>query len=69
MMDWQTIATITPEAGHVLFFGNTRHDAGVAFTGWVAQNGRLYSDADGLSCRPTHWMPMPDPPHTKEAET
>ncbi len=60
-MDWHPIETITPEAGHVLFYGNTAHDDGVSFTGWIAQNGRLYSDRDGLACYPTHWCKVESP--------
>ena len=67
-MDWQTIDTITPEAGHVLFYGASAHDGGVSYTGWIARNGRLYSDGDGLSCSPTHWCKVtpPEQADTKE---
>jgi hypothetical protein len=57
--EWQPIET-APSAP-VLFYGNTRHDTGVAFTGWKAQNGRCYADS-GDSVKATHWMPMPAPP-------
>ena len=59
---WQSIDNITPDAGHVLLLGSTRHDARTIFTGWIAQNGMIYGDAWGLDCKPTHWMPLPKPP-------
>ena len=59
---WQSIDNITPDAGHVLLLGSTRHDARTIFTGWIAQNGMIYGDAWGLDCKPTHWMPLPPPP-------
>ena len=59
---WQPIDNITPDAGHVLLLGSTRHDARTIFTGWIAQNGMIYGDAWGLDCKPTHWMPLPPPP-------
>lgn len=60
-MKWQSIETATKDAGHCLFFGNTRHDLRAVFSGWVAANGMFYSDSGDL-CRPTHWMPLPQPP-------
>ncbi len=58
---WQPIETITPDAGHCLFYGDTRHDNNVAFSGWVATNGRFYADGGNL-CKPTLWMPLPAAP-------
>jgi hypothetical protein len=60
-MDWKPISDITPDQGHVLFWGDTRHDADVDFTGWVAPNGRFYSDADGLCCKPKFWCKVTPP--------
>lgn len=59
MGQWQPIETAPSE--HLLFHGSTRHDTRTVFTGWKAQNGRFYAD-NGDSVRPTHWMPLPDPP-------
>ena len=56
---WQPIETAPSE--HLIFYGNTRHDARTVFTGWKAQNGRYYAD-NGDSVKPTHWMPLPAPP-------
>jgi hypothetical protein len=56
---WQPIETAPSE--HLIFHGNTRHDARTVFTGWKAQNGRYYAD-NGDSVKPTHWMPLPAPP-------
>jgi len=58
---WQPIETITTDASHVLFFGNTRLDVDIAFSGFIARNGILYSDSGGI-CKPTHWMPLPAAP-------
>lgn len=60
-MDWQLIKTITPDAGKVLFYGYSYYQADTAFTGWIAQNGHLYSDVDGLNCAPTHWCKITSP--------
>jgi hypothetical protein len=57
--EWQPIETA--KHGHCLFFGATRHDTYLRFTGWVAVNGLCYTDSGDL-CRPTHWMPLPPPP-------
>lgn len=64
-MDWKSIKTITPEAGHALFWGSTRHDESVAYTGWIARNGMFYSDADGLSCKPKFWCEITPPKKLK----
>jgi hypothetical protein len=58
-MKWQPIETAPSE--HLIFYGNTRHDEGVVFTGWKAINGVCYTDA-GERVKPTHWMPLPEPP-------
>ena len=63
-MDWKSIAEITPDQGHVLFWGHTAHDTNVEFTGWIAPNGRFYSDADGLSCEPFFWCKVTPPNQT-----
>lgn len=57
--DWQPIETAPCE--RLLFWGSTRHDTKIAFTGWKAQNGRFYADS-GDAVWPTHWMPSPPPP-------
>ena len=59
MSDWWPLAECP--ADHVLFYGSTLHDADVVFSGWKAKNGRFYSDG-GVICKPTHWMPLPEPP-------
>ena len=56
---WQPIETAPSD--YLLFYGNTRHDVGVVFTGWKAQNGLFYEDK-GQLVKPTHWMPLPDAP-------
>lgn len=56
---WQQIETAPSD--HMLFYGNTRHDDGVVFTGWKAQNGLCYADT-GHIVKATHWMPLPAPP-------
>lgn len=58
-MKWQPVKTAPSD--HLLFYGNTRHDQGVVFTGWKAVNGTYYSD-NGDIAYPTHWMPQPSPP-------
>lgn len=56
---WQPIETAPSD--HLMFYGNTRHDQGVVFTGWKAVNGMHYSD-NGDVAYPKHWMPLPMPP-------
>lgn len=58
-VQWQPIETAPP--ARLLFYGHTRHDARIVFSGWKAQNGRLYAD-NGDNVKATHWMPLPAQP-------
>jgi len=64
-MNWQPIETAPPQ--HLLFFGCTRHDKNVVWSGWKAVNGTYYTDAGEISF-PTHWMPLPEPPAQEIAD-
>ena len=59
VMEWKPIETAPKD--HLLFYGSTRHDSRVVFSGWKAVNGMHYCDKGDI-VRPTHWMPLPPPP-------
>ena len=65
MSEWLPIETA--HGRECLFYGSTRHDRGVVFSGYIAVNGRPYADG-GDAVKPTHWMPLPAPPRTDKEQ-
>jgi hypothetical protein len=56
-MPWICLKDQYPEAGKYYLFINGDHLPFVGF--WKKDYG---ATVDGELCRPTHWMPLPEPP-------
>ena len=56
-MPWICLKDQYPEAGKYYLFINGDHLPFVGF--WKENYG---ATVDGELCRPTHWMPLPEPP-------
>lgn len=76
MSSWSDIAT-APRDGTVIFVWHehemNRHaamDSNIKKAQWLTDLGEWRVDGVGgnVPAAPTHWMPLPQPPHTKERE-
>lgn len=57
MSEWQPIETAPKDGMRVLVIGKSGYvDAGHYIEGWG------WEDANGNIMKPTHWMPLPEPP-------
>lgn len=75
-MEWQPIET-APKSGDLLVYCRDTKEQFVAFwsksieTDDVAWTYARFRDEEGMVnsviCRPSHWMPLPEPPNTKKA--
>ncbi len=58
-MNWQPIETAPKDDSVILVYdGAGMH---VAWIGWTENEKPVYFD-DNVAIRPTHWMPLPEPP-------
>ena len=62
MTDWQPIETAPDDGRKIIVYGGSRTEPTIeeADGGWW----RLYIGA--MNSIPTHWMPLPEPPKSKE---
>jgi len=67
MDDWNWDINDAPSE-HLLFYGTTRHDIDVIFTGWKARNGSTYSD-NSQFCEVKAWMSLDGLKAKLEGET
>lgn len=63
-MDWQPIETAPKDGSRVLI--NRKGYAEPICVGWYSQDWKEWKSVPGeWSWKPTHWMPLPDPPKSE----
>ena len=64
--DWRPIETLDA-VRYELFLGwNKTGGVAVCLKGWTGRTFRVTPNGTGGEVRPTHWMPLPDPPESEE---
>jgi hypothetical protein len=63
-MNWQPIETAPKDGRDVLIGGDYSYLNGVLMASWGTGSGQIpgWTDMEGDTYSPTHWMPLPLPP-------